>query len=162
MDTSTEYSQIYWPLHQQIKWIEKEPHNRKKLHRGHLQKCGYIILNIRSMFWIIALRKIMFPFIGKYLSYQNETKGGTRIEDCGAYRLVKVCKNCWDSMVLSIFVFIISCIGDRLLQGTLASLKSTMCLTHSVSRVSGLHVWATVPDFSMQWKTGWEGEECGG
>lgn len=82
----------------------------------------------------------MFPFIGKYLSYQNETEGGTGIEDCGAYRLVKVCKNCWDNMGLSIFVFIISCIGDRLLQGTLASLKSTMCLTHSVSRVSGLHV----------------------
>lgn len=37
MDTSTEYSQIYWPLHQQkIKWMEKEPRDRKKLHRGHL------------------------------------------------------------------------------------------------------------------------------
>lgn len=32
MDTSTEYSQIYWPLHQQkIKLIEKEPYNRKKV-----------------------------------------------------------------------------------------------------------------------------------
>lgn len=61
MDTPTEYSQIYWPLYQQkIKLIEKESRNRKKLHSGHLQKCGYIILNIRSMCWIIALRKKCF------------------------------------------------------------------------------------------------------
>lgn len=39
MDTFTEYSQIYWPLHQQkIKLIEKESHNRKKLHRGAFTK----------------------------------------------------------------------------------------------------------------------------
>lgn len=75
MDTSTEYSQIYWPLHQQkIKLIDKESRNWKKLHRGHLQNCGYIILNIRSICWITALRKKMFPFIWKYLSYRNEIK----------------------------------------------------------------------------------------
>lgn len=92
MDTPTEYSQIYWPLYQQkIKLIEKESRNRKKLHSGHLQKCGYIILNIRSMFWIIALRKKMFPLIWKYLFYRSETKQGTWLQDCEANQIIKGC-----------------------------------------------------------------------
>lgn len=91
MNTSTEYSQIYWPLHQQkIKLIEKESHNRKKLHRGHLQKCGYIILNIRSMFWIIALRKKCFHLY-ENICHRNETKKGTWIQDYEAYQIIKGC-----------------------------------------------------------------------
>lgn len=35
MDTFTEYSQIYWPLHQQkIKLIEKESHKEKVTQGG--------------------------------------------------------------------------------------------------------------------------------
>lgn len=82
----------------------------------------------------------MFPFIGKYLSYRNETKREAWTQDRDAYRLLKVCKNCLNNLVLSTFVFIFYCIWDRVLQGTQASLKSIMCLPHLVSQVFGLHV----------------------
>lgn len=51
IDTSTEYSQVHWPQNQQIITLnENKSHtNRKKLQRTY-KKCGYIILNIRSMF----------------------------------------------------------------------------------------------------------------
>lgn len=55
--------------------IEKEPHNRKELHTGHLQKCGYIILNIRSMFRINVLRKNVSIYMK--VSHSNERKRET-------------------------------------------------------------------------------------
>lgn len=59
MDTSTEYSQVHWPQNQQILNCMRTNHipTGKSYAKGTYKKCVYIILNIRSMFWINVLRE---------------------------------------------------------------------------------------------------------
>lgn len=75
----------------------------------------------------------MFPFVWKYLSYRNETKRGTWIQDYEAYQIIKGCARIASATWFYLLLFLVFIVLETALQGTQTSVKSIISLSHLVS-----------------------------